>query len=197
MIIIVGLGNPGPRYEGTRHNAGFLAVDRLADKLDVPFKKEYKFESLVARSYKNDVFLVKPQTFMNASGRAVHQLASFCGVKPNNIWVVYDDVDLPVGTARVRSKGTGEGSHRGVQSIVSALGTAEFPRFRIGIARSTAAGNAADRPFQSFDLKTFVLAPFDKREQPLVEKAIAWVIEEMRSALKKGRVISRTLTKGV
>jgi PTH1 family peptidyl-tRNA hydrolase len=196
MILIVGLGNPGREYEGTRHNAGFMVVDRLASELNMTFTKEKKHDSLIARSDIKDVILMKPQTFMNQSGQAVEAAKSFYKIKTDQVWVVYDDVDLPAGTARVRGKGSGRGSHRGVQSITAVLGAAEFPRFRIGIARASHNISAAERPQKPVDLKDFVLSPFDKREQPLVEKAMRWAVKEILLALKTGRVVSKTLTKG-
>jgi len=196
MMVIVGLGNPGDEYSETRHNAGFAVLDRLAEKLRISFQEEKKFQSLIARPKDKEILLIKPTTFMNRSGDAVAAIAKFYKVKPDHLWVVYDDVDLPTGTARVRGKGTGESSHRGVQSIVRALGSAVFSRFRVGIAHAT--GNAAaERPHQPVDLKAFVLSPFDRREQPLVEQSIGWVVEEILAALKRGQVISRTLAKGV
>ena len=100
MILIVGLGNPGPEYEGTRHNAGFMVMDRLADTLRATFTKENKYAALVARPEKKDTILAKPLTYMNLSGRSVHKLATFHKIKPENVWVVYDDVDLPVGAGQ-------------------------------------------------------------------------------------------------
>lgn len=197
MIIIVGLGNPGPQYEETRHNTGFLAASKLAELLKANFQREGRLHSLIARPSSKDILIVKPQTFMNRSGLAVAAIANFYQVAPDNIWVLYDDVDLPVGTARVRGRGLGRTKHKGLLSIASALGTHGFPRFRIGIAQTGESAQAADRPHEPITLKDFVLQPFDRREIPQVEKAITWVIQEVQNALKRGAVVSKTLTKGV
>lgn len=195
MILIVGLGNPGIEYKDTRHNAGYMALDRLADKLKTVFTKENKFSSLIARSDQGKVVLAKPQTYMNLCGQSVLALAKFYKLQPENIWLIYDDVDLPVGMARTRGRGMGKSSHRGIRSVAAALGKPEFSRFRIGIAHADQNIAAAKRPHKPVDLKNFVLQPFDKRERPLVEKAIEWVVNEIITALKTGQVVSRTLTR--
>jgi PTH1 family peptidyl-tRNA hydrolase len=193
MILIVGLGNPGSQYVGTRHNVGFMVLDRLASKFNVLFTKAAKYDAFIARPDKKDVFLVKPQTYMNLSGQAVDKLATFYKAKSEDIWVVYDDVDLPLGAARVRGKGTGETRHHGVRSIMEPLGTADFPRFRVGIAPSAATSKIEGYPLKPSDLKKFVLEPFDKREQPLVERAIAWIVDEILFDIKQGYVTAKTL----
>jgi len=197
MRLIVGLGNVGGEFRETRHNTGFEALDRLAQTLGASFEKQERFQALIARPSREEVLLVKPATFMNKSGEAIAALARFYKLEPSKIWVVYDDVDLPVGTARSRVRGMGRTRHKGLLSIATSLGTHDFPRFRVGIAQATGNIQAADRPREPLDLKDFVLSPFDNRELPLVEKSIAWVVKEILAALKRNQVTSKTLTKGV
>jgi PTH1 family peptidyl-tRNA hydrolase len=132
MKIIVALGNPGKEYEKTRHNAGFLAADVLAARCSfAEFKKEDKFEALIAegRIGEEKTLLVKPQTFMNASGRAVAKVLSFYKSSASDLLVLHDDLDIPIGDMRLSFDSRSAG-HRGVQSIIDALGTQEFLRLR-------------------------------------------------------------------
>src|SRR5437764_4152367 len=141
--LIVGLGNPGLEYSGTRHNLGFLALERLAEKHRLRFTGE-RGKSLVARGTVNghDVALAKPQTYMNLSGEAVRELVRIYGLPPKALLVVYDDVDLPLGTIRLR-EGGGPGTHNGMRSIVDELGRTDFPRLRIGVGMPTDGQNLA------------------------------------------------------
>lgn len=197
MKLIVGLGNPGKEFEGTRHNAGFMAVDKLAEELSVTWKEESRWQAMIAVDQGKKAILVKPLIFMNLSGQVVQAMARYYKIDPSDIWVIYDDVDLPVGTARIKGQGTGESSHNGIKSVVQALGTTNFARFRIGIASPKEEGNEGENPDQPIELKQFVLAPFDKRELPLLEKAIAWTVAEIMTALEQDEVTAKTLTKGV
>lgn len=185
MILIVGLGNPGKHYERTRHNVGFRVVDLLST--DVSMKKDSKANAEVGemRVKGEKVLLVKPLRGMNLSGESVRSLVHKFKVRSRDVWVIYDDVDLPAGTVRIKRFGRGLGRHKGVQSIVEGLGTHEFPRIRIGIGTKSA-----------IDLKEFVLSGFDKREEPLVEKSIAWAVQAITEALERGQIVSTTLTKG-
>lgn len=134
MKLIVGLGNPGREYERTRHNAGFDWVDRLAAMLHVTLKPEARFHGLCAqvRQHNTDLWLLKPQTFMNASGRSVAALCHFYKISVNEIIVVHDELDLPPGVAKLK-KGGGLGGHNGLKDITAKLGTQDFWRLRIGI----------------------------------------------------------------
>ncbi|MDD5732009.1 MAG: aminoacyl-tRNA hydrolase [Patescibacteria group bacterium] len=142
MKIIIGLGNPGKKYENTRHNVGFLAMDRIVNKMaqkdiKVDFKLDKKFEAEVAKLKlgNEDVLLVKPQIFMNLSGVAVKKIVDFYKVIPEkDLMVIYDDVDIPLGKVRIRGEGSSAG-HNGLQSIIDELGTDRFMRVRIGIGR--------------------------------------------------------------
>jgi len=160
--MVVGLGNPGHRYETTRHNAGFIALDLLADELAVEVGRR-QGDSLIGtgRVGGERVLLVKPLTFMNLSGRAVGPLARWYGIRPEDILVLMDDLDLEPGRLRVRAKG-GSGGHRGLQSVLASLGTDLVPRIRIGIGRPPAGRDPAD----------YVLEPFTEEEWALVRPAL-------------------------
>lgn len=140
MKLIVGLGNPGREYALTRHNIGFMFIDRLALALNVKVEKKM-FKSLVGQGQINGekAILVKPQTYMNLSGAAVGALLNWFRLTASDLLVVYDDLDLPPGKLRIRSGG-GSGGHKGVQSIIQMIGTESFPRVRIGIGRPTVPG---------------------------------------------------------
>ena len=133
MYIIVGLGNPGKQYENTRHNMGFLAVDLLAEKYNIDVNK-IKFKALVGegRIAGQKVLLVKPQTYMNLSGEAVRQAMDFYKIVPEELIVIYDDIDIPTGTFRIRKKGS-PGTHNGMRNIFQHIQTNDFPRIRVGI----------------------------------------------------------------
>lgn len=152
MFLIAGLGNPGSEYEDTRHNVGFMLIDRLSEACGVKFKRSGKAiyaEGLLAGE---DVVLLKPQTFMNLSGEALAGFSLRYRVGVESIVVVYDDCDLPLGRIRIR-KGGGSGGHRGINSIITILGNAEFTRVRLGIGRP---------PFG--DVADYVLSPFEPEE---------------------------------
>ncbi len=161
--LIVGLGNPGQEYESTRHNAGFWWVDEFARRHSTQFRAENKFHGLVARvqAQGRDVWLLKPQTFMNASGRAVVALALFYKILPDQILVVHDELDLPPGAARLKLGG-GHGGHNGLKDIIAHLGVGEFWRLRIGIGH----------PGERSEVVNYVLKPPRKEEQPLIDEAL-------------------------
>ena len=133
MYLIVGLGNPGREYESTRHNAGFLVVDRLAEKMGISVSTR-KFLGFTGSGMLGGekVLLLKPQTYMNASGESVRAAADFYKLEPAQVIVVYDDISLDVGSVRIRAKGSA-GGHNGMKSIIAHLGTEEYPRVRVGI----------------------------------------------------------------
>lgn len=175
MKIIVGLGNPGPDYGKTRHNTGFMAVQALFEKLECEKWKEVpKFKSLTAECTHNGekILLVKPLTMMNLSGLAVAKILNFYKESPENLTVIYDDLDLPLGTVRIRDKGSA-GTHNGMKSIIEELGTEEFPRIRLGIE---ARGETS--PEQQ-DTSSYVLSDFTKEEEPKIKKAIEEAIENL------------------
>lgn len=135
MKVVVGLGNPGRRYAATRHNVGFMVIERLARELNVAVTKKM-FNSLVGQGLidREKIVLAMPQTYMNLSGQAVGPLLNWHKLDPSALVVVYDDLDLPAGTLRIRPAG-GSGGHKGMQSIIAVLGTENFTRVRVGIGR--------------------------------------------------------------
>jgi PTH1 family peptidyl-tRNA hydrolase len=161
--LIVGLGNPGREYEDTRHNAGFWWVDELARLHNANFKADSKFHGLVTRAnlHGHETHLLKPQTFMNVSGRAVVALALFYKILPDQILVVHDELDLPPGSAKLK-QGGGHGGHNGLKDIIAHLGTKDFWRLRIGV------GHPGDRA----EVVNFVLNAPRKEEQVLIEEAM-------------------------
>jgi len=181
MKLIVGLGNPGKEYEETRHNCGFMAISSLRSILDFStFKLKKKFNSFVSKGKIDGkkIILARPQTFMNESGRAVFAIAFFYKIKADDIWVIYDDLDLPLGKIRIRLGGS-SGGHKGVQSIIDNLKTDNFVRFRIGI---TPTGPGALK----IPAEKFVLQKFRKGEKENIIKTIHRAAEAIRFALKKG-----------
>lgn len=136
--LIVGLGNPEPKYDNTRHNIGFAAVDELAKVWQMPLKENKRFQGLFAEGVTPNgqkVRLLKPLTYMNRSGQAVRAVTDWYKVEPRSVLVIYDDMDLPVGRLRIRLSGSA-GGHNGMKSIIAHLGSQEFPRLRIGIGKS-------------------------------------------------------------
>lgn len=136
MKMIVGLGNPGKQYENTRHNIGFMVLDRLADSYGVSWNQETKFQAKVASAMVDGekILLVKPMTYMNESGQAVEKMSQYYKIDPDNMLIIYDDLDLPTGKLRLRQSGSA-GGHNGIKSIISHLGTSKFKRIRTGIDR--------------------------------------------------------------
>lgn len=162
-FLIVGLGNPGIQYERTRHNAGFMAIDRLADDLGVKVDR-LKYKSLMCDTEINGhrCILQKPQTYMNNSGEAVIAVSTFYKIPPQNIIVISDDVSLDVGRTRIRRKGS-DGGQKGLRSIISHLNTEAFPRVKIGVGA---------KPHPDYDMGDWVLSTFTKNETENLSKAI-------------------------
>lgn len=152
--MIVGLGNPGKQYEKTRHNIGFQVIDKLCENLGVRLNKE-KFKGLYCMERLNGekVLLLKPFTYMNLSGESIQAFMHYYGITPDNLVIIYDDLDLPVGTIRLRQKGSA-GGHNGLKSTIAHLGTQSFNRIRIGIGR----------PPVGMAVPDYVLAKFSKQE---------------------------------
>ena len=153
--LIVGLGNPGSKYEFTRHNAGFLCLDYFAQQAQIKINR-LKFKALIgdARIGGKRCLLMKPQTFMNLSGEAVREAAQFYKIPPERILVLFDDISLDVGRMRIRRKGS-DGGHNGIKSIIFQLGADTFPRIKIGVGA---------KPHPDYDLADWVLTPFDKEQ---------------------------------
>jgi PTH1 family peptidyl-tRNA hydrolase len=174
--LIVGLGNPGLEYSATRHNMGFLCLDRLATAQRLRFTGK-RAKSVVARGTINgqDVALAKPQTYMNLSGQSVRELLRLYGLKPNALLVVYDDVDLPTGTIRIRERG-GPGTHNGMRSIVDEIDSTDFPRLRIGVGMPTNGQNLAD----------YVLGVPSAEERVALDAALDRAAEAIQVVARRG-----------
>ena len=184
--MIVGLGNPGKKYTETRHNIGFMCIDYLAEIYGIPIDTS-KFKTFfgTGRLFGHPVVLVKPQTYMNLSGGAVRGLADFYKVPLERIIVIFDDMDIPLGTLRIRPKG-GASGHNGMRSITQHLGTQEFPRIRFGV----------DRPPGKMDPAAFVLLPFKKEDHLLVQETIQRVDKAVAHWLTEGIDIAMTRQNG-
>lgn len=177
MKIFVGLGNPTPEYAATKHNVGFMLADMLADKLAVDTWRE-KFNALVAEGFYNGekILIVKPQTFMNLSGEAVAPLVNFYKLDVENLTVAHDDMDLPLGTIRLRPKGSG-GGHHGVESIIQHLGGKQnFPRVRIGVGR----------PPQNWSVNSHVLSPFTQEDADKISVALKELVPAVLCIFSEG-----------
>ncbi len=177
--LVVGLGNPGTEYEGTRHNIGFAVLDRLAAKLECSFRSRAKFAALVAETVRGPARLVlaKPQTFMNRSGESVGAIMRWLKLTPGEMLVVVDDADLPLGQIRLRLAG-GSGGHNGMRSILETLGGDEgFPRLRMGIGRSGPVG---------CDITGHVLGRFAAAEKAAVEKTVDLAVEAVLRCVDDG-----------
>ena len=172
--LIAGLGNPGPEYEHTRHNIGFLVVDRLAAHFESTWKKSTKKDALLAKS--GELILVKPMTYMNRSGEPLAELAQFFKIEAREILVVLDDLDLPLGRLRLRASG-GPGGHNGLESIIVRFGTEDIPRLRIGIGAAPREGSVQ-----------YVLSRFFEEEKPLVRSTIDRAAEAVKCAIDNGLV---------
>ena len=175
--LIVGLGNPGKEYAHTRHNAGFRALDVLADKLGSKVDK-LKYQGLYCQTNYSGkkVFLLKPQTYMNLSGRSVLQLSSYFNIPPQRIIVLFDDISLPPGRLRIRGDGSA-GGHNGIKSIIAELGSQEFPRVKIGVG-----GKA--HPDQ--DLADHVLSSFSAKEEKDLKSALDRAADAALIIIDKG-----------
>lgn len=176
-ILIIGLGNPGEKYDKTRHNAGFMAIDALANSLETHFKMDTERHAAVAETVigENKIILAKPQTFMNQSGLAVRLLADRYKVASPNIWIISDDVSLEIGTLRVRSAGTA-GGHNGLKSIIEHLDTELFPRFKIGVGTQPS----------NVPLDTWVLTKFSNDEMLTLNKVIEQTEKTIIDSIKQG-----------
>ncbi len=178
MKLIIGLGNPGTEYDCTRHNFGFTVIDKLAQKYDAKFNMNKKFKAEMAETFIDGekIILVKPQTFMNKSGISVQEVMSYYNITTDRVWVIYDDIDLELGSVRVRTTGSSAG-HKGVQSIIDNIGTQEFPRFRLGIK---------DDHCDYLSTEDIVLQKFGKDEEKLVKLGTDKAVTEIEKALAEG-----------
>jgi len=187
--LIIGLGNPGKRYEPTRHNIGFMALDALAVQLEIELKQK-SFNALWGKGTiaGNNVLLAQPQTFMNLSGTAVRQLQSFFKTNISNLIVIHDDLDLPFGAIRLKAGG-GTAGHKGLASIESNLGTSEFMRVRLGIGK----------PVDKSRIEGYVLEPFRKEEQIALPELLQWAADASAEIVLNGlqKAIGKYQTKNI
>jgi peptidyl-tRNA hydrolase, PTH1 family len=204
MKIIVGLGNPGEKYEATRHNLGFSVLDHfLKDYAPVEKQNEAKFKSDIATliwdsktNGEEKVLLVKPKTYMNNSGMAVELVASFYKVSPEDLWIVHDELDLPLGTLKIRFGGAAAG-HHGVEDIMEKLGTDKFWRFRMGIGhmrRTSHDEEGRERPVGRMKMEgvdDYVLGPFEGKSQTEAKKMVKHSSEALETALEKGLKVAQ------
>lgn len=175
MKLIAGLGNPGKKYDRTKHNTGFMAMDHYLEKNNLSLDKD-KFDGLWTKQKINgeDVIFLEPQTFMNDSGKSIAQVANFFKISPEDILVIHDDMDMPIGKIRIRANGK-SGGHNGIKSIMACLGTNNFNRLKIGI-----------RHPQKESVVSWVLSPFNDEQQKLMDKAFD-VSEKVINDFIKGK----------
>ncbi|MCI6821453.1 MAG: aminoacyl-tRNA hydrolase [Clostridiales bacterium] len=175
MIVIAGLGNPGKKYENTRHNMGFLTIDRIAEKNDIKVNK-IKHRALVGDGFisGHKVLLVKPQTYMNLSGESLREVMNYYNVDIEDLIVIYDDFDIETGSLRIRKKGSA-GSHNGMKSVIYQLKNDGFPRVRVGIGKSG-----------SLDWKDFVLGKVGGAESDAISQAISNAADAVECMISEG-----------
>ena len=184
MKLIVGLGNPGKKYKKTWHNVGFMALDLILEKSAIKFsplkfEKKFRTEISFGENPKEKIILAKPQTFMNKSGEAAQAIAKFYKIKPENIWIIHDDIDLPLGKLRI-TRNASAGGHKGVQSIIDYFKSNEMVRFRIGISTE----NHINIPTEDYVIKTLKAGDEKNLAQTLaycqeaIEEALALGVEE-------------------
>ena len=172
-MIIVGLGNPGKKYENTHHNVGFMAIDKIAERLNVKFNKIACSSVYGFCSHDGEmIILAKPQTYMNLSGEAVKALMAYYKEDASNVVIIYDDIEIPLGAIRVRKEGSG-GTHNGMKNIIAEVGTKEIPRIRIGLGVD-----------KTIDLKDYVLSPISKQDMEIVSQSIDKIVDGVEAYIK-------------
>lgn len=175
--LMVGLGNPGRQYEQTRHNVGFLTLDEIAQRKNIPIQR-LKYRALTATTTLGgqSVLLMKPTTYMNLSGEAVGEAARFYKIPPERVLVIADDVSLAPGRLRLRRKGSA-GGHNGLKSLISQLQSEAFPRIKIGVGQ---------KPHPDYDMADWVLGKFDSKDQPLIRQAVSDAADAAELLLSQG-----------
>lgn len=176
MYLIVGLGNPEPEYSKTRHNMGFDVINKLSEKYNIEVKKE-KFNGFYGNGIieGEKVILLKPQTYMNLSGESIIQYAKFYKIQPQNILVIYDDIDIPTGTMKIRKKG-GPGTHNGMKSVINELNITEFPRIRVGTGNTEKIYNLID----------YVISKVNEQEYKKLDEGIEKAVNAVTQIIKIG-----------
>jgi len=188
MKLIIGLGNPGREYKDTRHNIGFMVIDKIEKELahGVPPSWQMDEKKNVLTVKIGDVMLAKPQTFMNKSGFAVKALMDYYKLTPADVWIIHDDMDLPLGKIKIRAKGSSAG-HNGVQSIIDQLKTDAFVRFRLGIGKELdPTGQGDDKPMRHRNVISYVLSRFRESEAGTFKHLIKHGTDAVQMALTKG-----------
>ena len=182
LRLVVGLGNPGMKYEGTRHNIGFMALERMASREGFSFRQQSKLHGLAAEHGigESRLRLLMPQTYMNDSGRSIRAALDWFGFTPEQLLVLVDDMDIPLGRLRLRAQGSA-GGHNGLRSTIQHLGTQAFPRLRIGIGAP--ADNPAERRARTV---SHVLGPFSRAEQSEVDAVLDGVLEAIQRIQRQG-----------
>lgn len=174
--VIVGLGNPGTNYANTRHNVGFLTIDKLAEKLNIKVNK-IKFKGLVGEGKIADekIYLLKPQTYMNRSGESVREISNFYKIDPNNLIVIVDDIDIEFATVKIKKKGSA-GTHNGLKSIISNIQSMDFPRVKIGVGKQSTGEDLAD----------FVLSGFSTSDKKKIDSTIEIASDSVIEIIENG-----------
>ena len=182
LRLVVGLGNPGTKYEGTRHNIGFMALEQMASREGFSFRQQSKLHGLAAEHGigESRLRLLMPQTYMNDSGRSIRAALDWFGFTPEQLLVLVDDMDIPLGRLRLRAQGSA-GGHNGLRSTIQHLGTQAFPRLRIGIGAP--ADNPAERRARTV---SHVLGPFSRAEQSKVDDVLDGVLEAIQRIQRQG-----------
>lgn len=190
LSLIVGLGNPGAKYDHTRHNIGFDLIDRLAKRWQVSLSEQKRFHGELGEGLAGGrrIRLLKPNTFMNKSGQSVRAVLDWYKLEPQQVLVLYDDMDLPVGKLRIRLSGSA-GGHNGMKSLISHLGTQDFPRLRVGISKATEAGVEKDTI-------SHVLGKFAPDELRILPEVLDMAADAVEMALKQGTEKSMSLYNG-
>lgn len=190
MKLIVGLGNPGEKFLYTRHNIGFMVVDKFVkEKLSFlqtlkAWKNDKKLAADVCKI--GDVLIIKPQTYMNLSGLSVSRVSSFYKINPEDIWVVHDDIDLPLGKIRIRKGGASAG-HHGIESIIKELGTSDFVRIRLGVGKGKLdKPHTADHNLHQREIEKFVISPFTEHEAGELKKIIKHAVHALEISISEG-----------
>jgi len=200
MRIIIGLGNPGKKYKGTRHNVGFDFIEQLSrhprlnsigSELKFVFNKKFQTEIAETRIAGEKYILVKPQTFMNLSGKAINQILKFYKAATGDLLIICHDLDLPLGMSRIRLSGS-SGGQKGLDSIISAVGSNRIARLRIGIADHKIGAAQIEHPYEKPEAKIFVLERFSSREKPIVEKMIARAVDIIVNCLIDKKELTAT-----
>jgi len=186
LYLIVGLGNPGKKYDNTRHNVGFDTIDMLSHRFGIKVAK-LKFKALIGEGniQGKRVILAKPQTFMNLSGESVRDAVEWYKLPLNNLIIIYDDIDIPLGKIRIRPKGS-SGTHNGMKSVIYQIQSDEFPRVRIGI----------DKPPENWDLADYVLSKFNDHDREIINSSIERASEAVATIIKSGTETAMNLFNG-